>query len=178
MIETERLLLRPWLEGDRAAFAAIVADPEVSDWLGGARVQAPAYFDAMRAFWAEHGHGSLAIVRTADGALVGRVGVRRMPTDWGHPMGGEVEVGWLLARAAWGRGYATEAVTAMLPWGFEALSVPAIHSWTAAINHRSQAVMRRIGMVRAPHLDFDQPDTAADDPMRRHVVYVTARPAT
>ena len=174
MIETARLVLRPWRETDRAAFAGIVADPEVAGWLGGTRVQDPAYFDAMRAFWTEHGCGALAIERKADRTLVGRVSLRRVPMEWRHPMSGEVEVGWSLARNAWGHGYASEAATAMLPWGFETLNVPTIHSWTAAANHRSQAVMRRIGMTRAPHLDFDQPDTAPDDPMRRHVVYVIA----
>jgi RimJ/RimL family protein N-acetyltransferase len=177
MIETDRLLLRRFRETDRAAFAAIVADPEVADWLGGARVQAPAYFDTMGAFWAEHGYGALGIERKADGAVVGRVGLRRVPMAWRHPMSGEVEVGWMLARPAWGHGYASEAAAAMLPWGFETLNVPVIHSWTAAGNHRSQAVMRRIGMTRAAHLDFDQPDTPPDDPLHRVVVYLTARPA-
>jgi RimJ/RimL family protein N-acetyltransferase len=174
VIETARLLLRPFVEADREAHARIVADPEVADWLGGARVQDPAYFDAMLSFWAEHGYGKLALVRREDGQLVGSVGLRRVPMEWEHPMSGEVEVGWMLAREAWGRGYATEAAAAVLPWGFERLRVSEIHSWTASTNLRSQAVMRRLGLVRRPELDYDQPGVAEDDPQRRMVVYVTA----
>jgi RimJ/RimL family protein N-acetyltransferase len=176
VIETERLFLRPWRLDDRETFARIVADAEVADWLGGARVQAPDYFDAMLAFRDQHGHGSLAITLKPDGAVIGRVGLRRMPPEWNHPMGGEVEVGWLLARDAWGHGYASEAGAAVLAWGFAALRVPEIFSWTAEANRRSQAVMRRVGMVRASSRDFDQPDVAADDPLRRHVVYVAIAP--
>ncbi|MFI4975753.1 MAG: GNAT family N-acetyltransferase [Caulobacterales bacterium] len=175
MIETERLILRPWREGDREPFAAIIGDPLVGAWLGGvlSRDQAGAAFDRMLAFWSEHHHGQFAAERKIDGVLVGRVGVRRVPLGWNHPMGGEVEVGWLLARDAWGSGYATEAGAAVLSWGFEVLAVPEIYSWTARTNHRSEAVMQRIGMVRAPDHDFDHPDLAADDPLRPHVVYVT-----
>jgi RimJ/RimL family protein N-acetyltransferase len=179
MIETDRLILRPWREADREAFVTIICDPEVGAWLGGARsrAQAGADFDRMRAFWSEHGYGQLAVVRKSDEALVGRVGVRRQPPEWKHPMMGEVEVGWMLARDAWGHGYATEAAAAVLPWGFDALATPTIYSWTAVTNHRSEAIMRRIGMTRAPDRDFEHPDLAADDPLRPHVVYVAKRPA-
>jgi RimJ/RimL family protein N-acetyltransferase len=178
MIDTERLLLRPWIEADREPFVHLFCDPEVSEWLGGPRTreQALASFAAMPAFWAEHGYGQLAIVGRADGALLGRVGCRRQPPEWKHPMMGEVEIGWLLARGAWGHGYASEAAAAVLPWGFKTLGVATIFSWTARINHRSEAVMRRIGMTRAAERDFEHPDLAADDPLRAHVVYRIERP--
>jgi RimJ/RimL family protein N-acetyltransferase len=177
MIETERLTLRPWTEADREPFVAIMTDPAVGDWLGGARSreQALGDFDRMIAFWAERGYGQLAVVRKADAELVGRVGCRRQPVEWKHPMVGKVEIGWLLAREAWGNGYATEAAAGVLPWGFETLDVPVIYSWTARKNARSEAVMQRIGMARAPEYDFDHPDLALDDPLRPHVVYAIAR---
>jgi RimJ/RimL family protein N-acetyltransferase len=177
MIETERLLLRSWREADREAFVGMVTDPEVGVWLGGARTreQALADFDRMRAFWSEHGYGQLAAVRKADERLVGRVGVRRQPPEWKHPMMGEVEIGWMLARGAWGHGYATEAAAAVLPWGFKTLATPTIYSWTAATNHRSEAIMRRIGMTRAANRDFVHPDLAESDPLRPHIVYVVER---
>jgi RimJ/RimL family protein N-acetyltransferase len=174
VIRTARLLLRPFEEQDRAPFSAIVADPEVAGPLGGARLQAPGYFDGMRDFWALHGNGQLAIV--AEGVLVGRVGLRRQPPEWAHPMQGEYEVGWMLARPAWGQGYATEAARAMLAWGFETLDLPLVWSWTSVGNLRSQAVMGRLGLTRVPARDFDQPGAAADDPLRRSLVYMTRRP--
>ncbi len=178
MIETERLILRPWMEADRAAFVAMMGDPEVGYWLGGAldAEGAGSAFERMRQFWADHGYGQLAIETKSNHAVVGRVGLRRQPEEWRHPMSGYVEVGWLLARQAWGLGYATEAAAAALAWGFPTLGVDVIHSWTARSNARSEAIMRRIGMTRAPHLDFEHPDLAEDHALRPHVVYLTQRP--
>ena len=90
-------------------------------------------------------------------------------------MVGEVEIGWLLAREAWGHGYATEAGAAVLGWGFEALATPEIYSWTSTANHRSEAIMRRIGMQRAPERDFDHPGLAQGDPLRPHLGYLAKR---
>jgi RimJ/RimL family protein N-acetyltransferase len=174
MIETERLILRPWRETDLEPFVRIVCDPEVGEWLGSVRTreQAMGDFARMRAFWDEHGYGQFAVERKADAAVVGRAGCRRQPPEWKHPMVGEVEIGWLLAREAWGNGFATEAAVAILPWGFETLATRTIYSWTAATNHRSEAVMRRIGMTRAAEHDFEHPALAEGDPLRPHVVYV------
>ena len=156
---------------------ALVVGAKVGDWLGGAwtRDQATADFDRMLAFWKERGHGQLAVVRKADGDLVGRVGCRRQPIEWEHPMVGRVEIGWLLARGAWGFGYATEAAAAIIPWGFGVFEDDEIYAWTARSNARSEAVMRRIGMERVAELDFEHPQLAADDPLRPHVVYVGRR---
>ncbi len=179
MIETERLVLRPWEEPDRAAFVAMLTDPEVGAWLGGARTceEASDDFDRMQAFWSERGYGQLAVVRKADGAVIGRVGCRRQPVEWKHPMVGHVEIGWLLARNTWGFGYATEAATALLRWGFDIFDDPEIFAWTAAINQRSQAVMQRLSMRRTPEHDFDQPELAEDHPLRHHIVYAMGRPS-
>jgi RimJ/RimL family protein N-acetyltransferase len=81
-----------------------------------------------------------------------------------------VEVGWRLARSAWGHGYATEAALASLAFGFETLELPEILAVTTATNLRSQAVMRRISMTRDPADDFDDP-SVPDGPLRRNVVY-------
>lgn len=177
MIETERLVLRPWAEPDRAPYIAMMDDPEVAYWLGAApdAKAAHAAFDRMLTFIAEHGPSQFAIRRKVDEAFLGGVGLRRVPMEWRHPMSGHVEVGWRLARAAWGGGYATEAAAAAMTWGFDAQETEVIHSWTARSNARSEAVMRRLGMSRAAHLDFDHPDLAADHPLRPHVVYLTER---
>jgi RimJ/RimL family protein N-acetyltransferase len=86
-----------------------------------------------------------------------------------------VELGWRLAREAWGEGYASEGAAASLAWGRARLDVERIVAFTADTNLRSQAVMRRIGMTRRPDLDFDHPELAQNHPLRRHVVYALAR---
>ena len=84
-----------------------------------------------------------------------------------------VEVGWRLARDAWGHGYATEGGAASLAWGF--LGLAEIVSFTAPANARSRAVMERLGMIRDPDGDFDHPRIEAGDPLRRQVQYRLSR---
>jgi ribosomal-protein-alanine N-acetyltransferase len=86
-----------------------------------------------------------------------------------------MEVGWRLARSAWGRGYATEAATAAVAFGFEALSLREIVSFTVVGNQRSRAVMERLRMTHDPQEDFDHPRLTVGHPPRRHVLYRLAR---
>ena len=72
-----------------------------------------------------------------------------------------------------GRGYATEAATASLAYGFREAGLERIVAITTTRNGRSQAVMDRIGMVRDPDADFDHPSFPEGSPLRRHVLYRT-----
>ena len=82
-----------------------------------------------------------------------------------------MEIGWRLARPAWGHGYATEAARAAAAFAFGTLGLDELVSFTTAGNERSRAVMRRLGMTHDPADDFDHPALAAGDPLRRHVLY-------
>jgi ribosomal-protein-alanine N-acetyltransferase len=82
-----------------------------------------------------------------------------------------VEIGWRLARAYWGQGYATEGARASLRYGFETLGVTEIVAFTAVGNAPSRRVMDRIGMTRDPDGDFDHPLVPIGHPHRRHVLY-------
>jgi RimJ/RimL family protein N-acetyltransferase len=86
-----------------------------------------------------------------------------------------VEVGWRLARAHWGRGYATEAARATVADGFERLGLAEIVSFTTPANLRSRAVMEKLGMRRDAADDFDHPSVPEGHPMRRHVLYRLSR---
>jgi len=175
MIETTRLILRAWRDTDREPYAAMMADPEVGYWLGATldAAQANAQIDRFKEA-SGLGPGFLAIERRADHAFLGAACLREVPV--GHPLAGEVEIGWRLARSAWGAGYATEAARALLAEGFGPLGCSQIVAFTAVSNLRSRAVMERLAFVRQPERDFDHPALAADHPLRSHVVY--ARTAT
>jgi RimJ/RimL family protein N-acetyltransferase len=176
MIETARLLLRLWRDADRAPYAAMTADPEVGYWLGGTldEDQANAQIDRFMAASGGRGPGFLAVERRSDGAFVGAACLRDVPD--GHPLSSEVEVGWRLARRAWGAGFATEAARGLLAQGFSVLGLPEIIAFTAVSNTRSRAVMDRLAFARRPQRDFDHPGLPAAHPLRRHVVYaITAQ---
>ena len=171
MIETERLILRRWNDSDRPAFAAICADPEVMQWLGGVltRQQADERIDRVEATFERVGYGRFLIERKADRAFLGWCGV--MPCHESvTPIAGQPEMGWRLIRAAWGSGYATEAARAALVDAFGRLGMAEVLAYTSAANLRSQAVMQRLGMNREPQRDFDHPNITDGD--RRSVVYV------
>ncbi len=176
MIETERLILRPWREADRAPFAALNADPEVMEHFPAVltREESDAAVDRQVAALAAHGSAFLALERREDGAFLGFVGVKPIAADL--PFGGDPEIGWRLARHAWGRGYASEAAQAALAHAF-AREAKRVVSFTATANARSQAVMARIGLQRRPELDFDHPALPRGHRLERHVTYALDRSA-
>ena len=82
-----------------------------------------------------------------------------------------VEVGWRLARAHWGKGYATEAAREALRIGFALHNLSEIVSFTVPQNVRSQAVMQKLGMRHDPADDFEHPRLPKGHRLRSHVLY-------
>jgi RimJ/RimL family protein N-acetyltransferase len=153
-LKTDRLLLRSWRVDDRDAFAALNADPEVMHDLGGplTRRASDAKLERYRATFEQHGFSRWAI-EDGHGAFVGYAGVK--PAAFDHPLAPHFEIGWRLARPAWGKGYATEAARAALDDVFTRVGLDEVLAYTAIDNLRSQAVMERLGLRRDPMLDFD-----------------------
>jgi len=175
-VRTERLLLREWRDADRQPFAAMNADPAVMEHFPGvmSREASDALIDRVQAHWAEFGWGLWAVEVPGEAPFVGFVGI----THQDAPGRRVVEVGWRLARPAWGRGYASEGAERALVLGFETLHLDEIVSFTVPQNTRSRAVMERIGMHHDPADDFDHPRI---DPQRypqlvRHVLYRISQP--
>jgi RimJ/RimL family protein N-acetyltransferase len=168
-ITTERLIMRGWQESDLAPWAAMNADPEVRRYLGPLLTfeQASAWVLNFQDELDRYGFGFWALEVSASGEFIGFTGLRALDEEM--PFTG-VELGWRLARPAWGHGYATEAARAALAYGFDILGLPEIIAVTMARNLRSRAVMQRIGMTTDPAEDFDDPDVD-EAPLRRHVVY-------
>ena len=116
-----------------------------------------------------NGFGLWALEVRASGEFIGFTGLA-VPGFEAH-FTPAVEVGWRLARSAWGYGYATEAGRAALSFGFEELRLAEVVSFTTAANRRSRAVMERIGMSRDPEDDFDHPSLPPGHPQRPHILY-------
>jgi RimJ/RimL family protein N-acetyltransferase len=176
ILETARLILRPWEARDAEPFAAMNADPRVMRHFPRCldRAASDALMARMRARSARDGLTYAATERRVDGAFLGMIGLIRTDLP-GTPVDGAVEIGWRLAHAAWGHGYATEGAVAWLDYCFAVLDLPEILSFTSRPNLRSQAVMRRLGMRRDPARDFDHPRIAEGSPLRRHLTWALSR---
>ena len=166
-----RVVLRPWRDQDRAAFAAMNADERVMEFFPRrlSRADSDALADTIQAHFATHGFGLWAVEVPGIAPFIGFAGlaVPRFTAAF-TPC---VEIGWRLAVDHWSKGYATEAARLALGYGFEALGLAEIVSFTAATNLRSRAVMERLGMQRNPMDDFDHPAMHEGHPLRRHVLY-------
>ena len=170
-LRTPRLLLRPWRDEDVAAFAELSADPAVMEY----PVPLPGWVARTRAHWDEHGFGQWVVEIPGEASFIGVVGLNT--TSYEAHFTPAVEVAWRLARAYWGRGYATEAAQAALDYGFEKLALAEIVATTVPANQRSRRVMERLGMTRAPEDDFDIPHLP-EGPLKRHVLYRSRSPKT
>ena len=171
LLRTNRLVLRRWRDSDLDPFAALNADPEVMEHFPAplTRAESDALIDRVEAHLDECGFGLWAVEVAETGEFIGFAGLStpRLPA---HFMPA-VEIGWRLARSAWGRGYASEAAHRTLKFGFQDVNLPEIVSFAAIGNLRSQAVMARIGMTHDPVDDFEHPLVPEGSRLRRHVLY-------
>ena len=151
-LTTARLRLRPFREADLDAYAAMCADEEVMRHIGaGGPVGAEVAWRQMALFlgaWALRGHGMWALEELASKRLIGRVGFLDPP---GWP---GCELGWLLEREVWGRGYAFEAASAARDFGRDVLGLRDLISLIRPDNTRSIALAQRLGASAAERIEF------------------------
>ena len=178
MIETARLVMRRFQEKDLDPVADSLADPRVADWLAGpiTRDQCADRILAWTAELDERGYGRLAVERKADGAVIGVVGLHALDEAYDDtPLAGATEIGWHLAFAAWGQGFATEAAKAVSKDGLGRVGLSEIVAFTASSNLRSRAVMERSGFSRRADRDFNHPRLSLEHALSRHVVYALSK---
>jgi RimJ/RimL family protein N-acetyltransferase len=143
-IETERLKLRQFVEADLDALARMCGDPETMRYIGqGATLSRADAWRSMAMFlghWQLRGYGMWAVEDKRTGAFVGRIGLH-YPEGWPA-----IEVGWLLDRAQWGQGLATEGGRAAITWAFDRLNLQRISSVIHPQNAASIRVAEKLGM--------------------------------
>ena len=174
---TERLVVRNWRDGDRALFHEINSDERVMEFFPFRRDRAAAdeLMGRLAAAIDADGFGFAALERRDTGDCLGFAGLARARLEPILPAG-TIEIGWRLAHRHWGHGYVAEAAREWLRKGFEELGLREIVSFAVHDNHRSTAVMRRLGMRRDPARDFDHPSVPEDRPhLKRHVFYALTR---
>jgi ribosomal-protein-alanine N-acetyltransferase len=177
-LRTPRLVLRGFRAEDLDAFAALNADPRVMEHFPSTltRAQSDALVARIDAHFAQHGFGLWAVEVPGGAGFIGYTGLSRV--TFAAPFTPCVEVGWRLAAAHWGNGFATEAARAAVEFAFGALQLDEVVSFTVPANVRSRRVMEKLGMVRDPAGDFDHPLLPESHRLRCHVLYRIARGAS
>ncbi|MHB8147876.1 MAG: GNAT family N-acetyltransferase [Vulcanimicrobiaceae bacterium] len=154
-IETERLALRTWMPGDAQEAFAIYGDPEVMRFIQGgpiAREAIPAWIEGLMHSSEQAGTGVWPAILKSERRIIGAFGLA--PSPWG-----DVEVTWLLARSAWGQGYATEAARAVLGYAFSQFGARRVYAAIDLADAHSVALSHRLSMrfdrvVRARRRDL------------------------
>lgn len=171
LIETDRLILRPWTPQDLEPFAKINADPRVMEHMLKTLTieQTRAFIDRINDQIANHGYGLFATALKTSNEFIGYVGlsIPSFETDF-TPC---TEIGWRLAFHHWGKGYATEAAKEVLKLGFTQYALPEILSWTTPNNFRSRRVMEKLHMTHNPADNFLHPNISLNHPSSLHVLY-------
>lgn len=144
-LTTARLHIRPLHISDHGPLMGVFGDPEVMRFGDGAQGAAWAHewLETCIAHERRHGFGPYAVVERETAALIGYCGLFYFPDVNGRP---EVELGYRLIRSAWGRGYATEAATAVRDHAFGALGLARLIAMIDPQNTASIRVVEKLGM--------------------------------
>lgn len=134
-------MLRPTAREDFGAWAALMADEQTARFVGGVQPRAAAWrgFLTMAGAWAIQGFGMFSVIEKSSGRWIGRLGPWQ-PEGWPG-----TEVGWGIAREAWGKGYATEGAAAAIDWAFDHLGWSEIIHCIDPLNTTSQSVAIKLG---------------------------------
>ncbi len=146
VIDTARLVIRPWVEEkERPAFVALATDPEMMQYITHGRPwtgeEIDAFFERQHGSLVEHGFCQGALVEWASGSVVGLAGLHTLGTT------GDIEAGWWVAPDRQGRGYATEAALALRDFAFRELRLPRLCAIAHPDNAASIRVMEKIGLA-------------------------------
>jgi RimJ/RimL family protein N-acetyltransferase len=151
-LETPRLVLRAWQADDLPRYLDLFSDPEVTRYtllIPPARVQS--FVAAFLRQWRDEGFGAFAAVHRSSGEWIGQIGLNRVE---GWPKRDNVEVGFELKPAWWGRGLATEGARACLGMAFEQIGLDRVISVTNPANLASRRVLEMIGLTYQGLIDF------------------------
>ena len=177
-LETSRLILRRWQEGDRAPFAAMNADPVVMRFFAApfTTEQSNETIDRYLAAFDREGFSFFAAILRDSGDFIGTIGLQTMRDVIPNLPQPAVEIGWRLTQAGQGQGLATEGALCIIDLAFHQLGLAEVVAITAIPNQPSRRVMEKLGMIHRPELDFDHPRVPAGHQYERHTLYSLRNP--
>jgi RimJ/RimL family protein N-acetyltransferase len=156
-LDTPRLLLRPFGAGDAVLVHEVYSDPEVMRYVATGPMSDIAVTERLLADYGahqkRHGYSFWAVIERSSGTLIGDAGLYRTPA-------GEIELGYTLGAAWWGRGYATEAAGRWLAFAFDELGAGEVVALAEPANRASLHVLEKLGMRRdGERIAFGRPHT-------------------
>ena len=145
ILQTSRLALREMTPDDLDFVAAMLADPEVMRFYPGTydRAGASQWLERQRSRYAREGHALWLVAETASGQPVGQVGLVLQTVDGASTP----EIGYLIHRPYWRRGFASEAALGVRAHAFGPLGYDRVISLIRPENVPSQGVARKLGMT-------------------------------
>jgi RimJ/RimL family protein N-acetyltransferase len=154
--ETARLVLREWDDADEVRFYEVMNREEVMRHLGGTQLREEwrAAYQRVRGFQKDFGHTFWIVEDRASHDILGFCGIKRVNAPGAGSLTGDHEIGWRLRPEAWGKGIAKEAAIASLDLAFGRFAAPHVLAMTVVDNASSWGLMKRLGMIRRPDLDF------------------------
>jgi RimJ/RimL family protein N-acetyltransferase len=167
--ETDRLIIRNWIDQDIPLFAAMNADADVMEYFHKrlTEIESLDMVNRIKKHIDEKGYGLWAIELKEQKQFIGFTGLNY--TDFESDFTPCVEIGWRLNKPYWNKGYATEAAIRCLELAFGRFALDEVVSFTSIYNRRSENVMRKIGMTMIK--EFNHPKLDESDSLIRHVLY-------
>ena len=162
--ETERLVLRTIGDDDAQLQNRLLNTPAVMARLGGVKElhEIEAKHAKGQALYAREGFSFLFMIEKATGEMVGHCGIKRVDNPLASNAG-DHEIGWLVREDRWRRGYAEEAMRAVIDWAFGTIDAPHVVVLTSEANIGSWKLMEKLGMTRRRDLDFRDPGFGEQD---------------
>ena len=174
-IETDRLMLRTWLDSDLDPMFEINQDPKVMEYFPGLQdlETTKNFITKVNNHFNKYGYSLYACERKDTNEFIGFIGL--LIADFKAHFTPAIEIGWRLSSKHWGQGFATEGAKAVLDYLFRELKIPEIVSFTAKGNAKSIRVMQKIDLQHNINDDFDHPKLDDTSPLKRHVLYRLSR---
>ncbi|WP_222933185.1 GNAT family N-acetyltransferase [Fulvivirga aurantia] len=174
LFTSNRLGFRNWSEEDIPPFAEMNRDPEVMAFFPEtlSTEASIALIDRFKKHFDRYGFTYFAVDRLDSSSFVGFIGLQYQ--EYAAPFNPSVDIGWRLTRSAWGNGYATEGAKECLHYAFDNLKLKIVTSVCPKVNLKSEAVMRKIGMIKKGY--FNHPNLSDHAKLETCVWYQAHNP--
>jgi len=144
-IETERTVIKVPVLNDVTYWSSLHSDHDVMEYMGGIKTKevVQAWLEADIQHFKKHGFGMGSVFERNSNEFIGKAGLVYLDHDDHQP---DIEIGYVLHKHFWSKGYGTELVHALVNWGFNHLSVNKLVAVTRPENEKSKCLLEKCGM--------------------------------